>query len=112
MTDVEEGGPTRLPGHRGVTAAIDRPVYDLSGLDVQDVQLGLFGPAPGYLVAQQPAVHVGLPGIECGETGGIDRHWVDEGLLGPIRPGDVQDRMLLPGGSAQEEPPVSTPHRR
>ena len=110
-SDVVVGLGAGEPGHRGVARPVDRSVDLGARDDVDDPQDGLLRAALGHLVGQEVSLLGRLPGVERGETAGVEGHGVDERALGAVRVDGQQHRVLLLGRTAHEELAVPAPDR-
>lgn len=122
---VVERLAVRQPGDRRVAGAVDRPVHQFTGGDVDDPQPRFLGASLGKQVGQQRAVGGGLVSVERGqprrvECAGVDEHPRVRAPRGAVVPGrrtGVRGRALarpehgvFPAGFVpQEERAVPAP---
>ncbi len=109
---VVKGLAAGQPRHGGVAAAVDRPLDPVAVRDVHQVEARLLVTAHRDLVGEQAALLVGLPGVEGGQPGRVQRHRVEQRPLGAAWVHGVEHGVLLPGGAPHEEPPLPPPRRR
>ena len=109
--DVVERLPTRQPGHGGVPRPVDRPVDQLAGGHVHDVQHALLRPAGRHLVRHQVAFLGRLPRVERRRTGGVDHDGVEQDPF-PVAVDDHDHGVLLVARPTREEPALAAPGGR
>jgi hypothetical protein len=99
------------PRDRRVAAPVDRPVQPFPGGDVEHVQPRLLVAADRGLVRQPVTLDAGVPGVQRGLAGRVDRRRVDQRALAAVRLADQQHRVLLARRAPGEERPAGPPDR-
>ena len=107
------GARAGQPGHRGVAAAVDGAVHVLAGGHVHDPQYGLLVAALGQLIGEQLPLLVGLPVVQRGDAGRVERYRVDQDAFGRGSPGGREQYGVIGvRGAAEKELAVTAPGRR
>ena len=107
--DVVERVGAGHPRDGGVSAAVDRSLEGLAGGHVHHVQQRLLVSADRQLVGQSVSLLGRLPGVEGGQSRGVEGHGVDERTLGAVGLDDVEDGELLAGLAPGQEVPGPPP---